>query len=375
VEPPKAEKEQCYVTSSRKEIRSAYLEWAKLRSASKYNLATSGLDGFPLAKLPVKIQDLEISIGGSYGYPPLQERLARKNGVAPECVVAANGTSMANHLAMAALLEPGDEVLIEQPTYEPLLTVAEYLGASIRRFPRRFENEFEIDPAEIERHITPKTRLVVVTNLHNPSGARTPDPRLQLIGEIAQKHGAHVLVDEVYLDACFDPQARSAFHLGDNFIVTSSLTKAFGLSGLRCGWILAPQSLAERMWRINDLYGVIPAHVAELLSVVALDNMKEIENYSRTRLAANRPILQTFLESRRDLKSIHADAGTVAFPKLTSGRVDALCQLLREKYDTTVVPGRFFEVPDHFRIGIGGKTELLQEGLKRLGKALDEVAN
>jgi len=362
------------VTSSRKRIRSMYLEWAKLHSGAKYNLATSGLDGFPLAKLSVRIEDLEISIGGSYGYPPLQERLARKNGVAPESVVAANGTSMANHLAMAALLDPGDEVLIEQPTYEPLLTVAKYLGATVRRFPRCFENGFELDPREVERHITPRTRLVVVTNLHNPSGARTPDSHLRLIGEIARSSGAHVLVDEVYLDACFDVQARSAFHLGDNFMVTSSLTKAFGLSGLRCGWVLAPPPLAERMWRINDLFGVIPAHVAELLSVVAFDHLKEIEAYAHTRLQANRPVLQRFLDSRRDLKAIRANAGTIAFPRLVSGKVDALCQLLREKYDTSVVPGHFFEMPDHFRLGIGGKTELLEEGLKRLGKALDEIA-
>lgn len=362
------------MTSSRREIRSAYLEWAKLRSAAKYNLATSGLDGFPLAQLPVRIEDLEISIGGSYGYPQLQDRLARKNGISPESVVAANGTSMANHLAMAALLEPGDEVLIEQPTYEPLLTVAAYLGAAVRRFPRRFEDEFQLDPREVERHMTPRTRLVVVTNLHNPSGARTTDSRLRLIGEIAQSRGAQVLVDEVYLDACFDPHAGSAFHLGHNFIVTSSLTKAFGLSGLRCGWVLAPPPLAERMWRMNDLFGVIPAHVAELLSVFALDNLQEIEAYARTRLQTNRPILQQFLGSRRDLKAIGADAGTIAFPQLASGKVDALCQLLREKYDTAVVPGRFFEMPDHFRIGIGGKTELLEEALKRLGKALDEIA-
>lgn len=362
------------MTSSRREIRSAYLEWAKLRSAAKYNLATSGLDGFPLAQLPVRIEDLEISIGGSYGYPQLQDRLARKNGISPESVVAANGTSMANHLAMAALLEPGDEVLIEQPTYEPLLTVAAYLGAAVRRFPRRFEDEFQLDPREVERHMTMRTRLVVVTNLHNPSGARTTDSRLRLIGEIAQSRGAQVLVDEVYLDACFDPHAGSAFHLGHNFIVTSSLTKAFGLSGLRCGWVLAPPPLAERMWRMNDLFGVIPAHVAELLSVFALDNLKEIEAYARTRLQTNRPILQQFLSSRRDLKAIGADAGTIAFPQLASGKVDALCQLLREKYDTAVVPGRFFEMPDHFRIGIGGKTELLEEALKRLGKALDEIA-
>ncbi|MGC1107398.1 MAG: pyridoxal phosphate-dependent aminotransferase [Candidatus Acidiferrales bacterium] len=363
------------MTSSSRDIRSAYLEWAKQRSQATYNLATSGLDGFPLAKLPVKIENLEISIGGSYGYPPLQERLAHKNGVTPECVVAANGTSMANHLAMAALLDRGDEVLIEQPSYEPLLTVAEYLGASVRRFPRHFEAGFELDPREVERHMTARTRLVVVTNLHNPTGARTSDSRLRLIGEIAQSHGAHVLVDEVYLDACFDPEARSAFHLGSNFVITSSLTKAFGLSGLRCGWVLAPRPLAERMWRINDLFGVIPAHAAELLSVIALDHLKEIEEYARTRLQTNRPLLQRFLSSRKDIIAIRADAGTIAFPQLISGDVDTLCQLLREKYDTTVVPGRFFEMPSHFRIGIGGKPELLEEGLKRLGKALDEIAN
>jgi len=362
------------VTTPRREIRSAYLEWAKLRSHARFNLATSGLDGYPLAKLHAKIEDLEISAAGSYGYPPLQERLAKKNGVGPECVVAANGTSMANHLAMAALIEPGDEVLIEQPAYEPLLAVADYLGAKVRRFPRRFEDGFEIDPREIERHMTPRTRLVAVTNLHNPSGARTPDSRLHLIGEIAQSRGAQVLVDEVYLDACFDPHARSAFHLGPNFIVTSSLTKAFGLSGLRCGWILAPAPLAERMWRLNDLFGVIPAHAAELLSVIALNHLSEIAAYARRRLETNRPVLQRFLDSRKDLLAIRSEGGTVAFPSVVSGRIDALCQLLRDKYETSVVPGRFFEMPDHVRIGIGGTTEMLTEGLARMGQALDEMA-
>ena len=360
--------------TNRREIRSTYLEWAKLRSSAKYNLATSGLDGFPLAKLPVKIEDLEISAPGSYGYPPLQERLAKRSGVPVECVVAATGTSMANHLSMAALLDPGDEVLIEQPAYEPLLTVAEYLGAKIRRFPRRFEASFQLDPREIERGMTPRTRLVVVTNLHNPTGARATDSTLKLIGEIAQSRGAYVLVDEVYLEACFDPAARTSFPLGPNFIVTSSLTKAFGLSGLRCGWIFAPAALAERMWRLNDLFGVIPAHPAELLSVVALDHLSEITAYARSRLEANRPVLKRFLNARKDLIAIRPEAGTVAFPQFAGGRVDALCQLLRDKYETSVVPGRFFEMPDHFRIGIGGTTELLEEGLKRLGLALDEMA-
>lgn len=360
--------------TNRREIRSAYLEWAKLRSAAKYNLATSGLDGYPLANLHAKIEDLEISAPGRYGYPPLQERLAKRSGVPTECIVAATGTSMANHLALAALVDPGDEVLIEQPAYEPLLAVAEYLGAHIRRFPRKFESGFELDPREIERAMTPHTRVVVVTNLHNPSGARASDSTLRLIGEIAQSRGAYVLVDEVYLEACFDPAARTSFHLGPNFIVTSSLTKAFGLSGLRCGWIFAPAALAERMWRLNDLFGVIPAHPAELLSVIALDHLNEITAYARGRLDANRAVLRGFLGSRKDLIAIRPEAGTVAFPQFAGSRVDALCQLLREKYETSVVPGRFFELPEHFRIGIGGSTDLLEEGLKRLGQALDELA-
>ena len=130
------------MTISRRESRSVYLEWAKLHSHAKYNLPKSGLDGYPHAKLPAKIEDLEISAAGGYGYGPLQERLARKSGVPVESVVAATGTSMANHLVLAALLDPGDEVLIEEPAYEPLLAVAQYLGARIRRFPRRFDDCF-----------------------------------------------------------------------------------------------------------------------------------------------------------------------------------------------------------------------------------------
>ncbi|HXW17839.1 MAG TPA: pyridoxal phosphate-dependent aminotransferase, partial [Candidatus Acidoferrales bacterium] len=187
----------------RREIRSAYMEWAKLHSHARFNLAVSGMPGLPISSLGAAPADLEISTPGGYGYGPLQQRLAEKCGVAPECVVAATGTSMANHLALAALVEPGDEVLIEQPSYELLVTVAEYLGAKILRFPRAFEAGFQIDPRELERAITPRTRVIVITNLHNPSSVRTPDATLRLVGEIARSRGATVLVDEVYLEACY----------------------------------------------------------------------------------------------------------------------------------------------------------------------------
>ncbi len=280
---------------------------------------------------------------------------------------------MANHLALAALFEPGEEVLIERPTYELLVSTAAYLGAEIRRFPRRPEGGFALDPEEVRRAMSPATRLVVLTNLHNPSSVRAGEEALRATGEIAAENGASVLVDEVYLEACFDG-FRSAFSLGGNFVVTGSLTKAYGLSGLRCGWVLAPPGLAERMWRINDLYAATPAHPAELLSVRALDRLPEIAEDARARLDRNRRILNAFLDSRADLEAPRPPWGTTSFPRLLSGPVAGLCARLREEYETSVVPGEFFEMPDRFRIGIGGDTADLDEGLRRLGRCLDDLA-
>jgi hypothetical protein len=352
---------------------SAYMQWAKTRSQARYNLASSGLVNYPLSALPLSVEDLELSGRSLYGYEPLQKALAAKCGVPPECVVAATGTSMANHLAMASLLERGDEVLIEHPTYELLLAVAHYLGADVKRFTRSFEHGFRIDPQEVARHVTARTRLIVLTNLHNPTGVLTDQATLEELREIARATGALILVDEVYLDAVFERTPRSAFHLGEEFITTCSLTKVYGLSGLRCGWILARPELAREMWHLTDLFGVIPAHAAERLSCTALDNLPGIAAHARRLLHANRELLNSFFSSRSELDWMEHQFGTVSFPRLRRGDVDELCQLLREKYETSVVPGRFFEMPQHFRIGVGGETITLAAGLERLGKALDEI--
>ena len=362
--------------------RSAYMEWAKTRSHARFNLATSGLLSVPLPEFPLLVEELEITAPGGYGYKPLNQWVARHEGVPEECVVAAAGTSMANHLAMAAVLDPGDEVLMEQPVYGPLVDVAEYLGARVKRIPRRFENSFTVDPAEIARIITRDTRLIVLTNLHNPSGALIPAETLRAIGELAQRASAHVLVDEVYLEMLFDRDAPFCFPIGkalapagDNpFIVTNSLTKVYGLSGLRCGWILASPDLAKRMWLLNDLFAAGAAHTAERMSVMAFDCLDQFRERARTLLAANRALLDAFLNSRRDLECFRPPTGTVVFPRLISGDPQTFFKLLREKHETTVVPGEFFEMPRHFRIGIGGDTAGLRAGLERLGAALDEFA-
>ncbi len=358
---------------SRTHSGSSYMQFAKLHSSAKYNLASSGVMSYPLAKLPVKLEDLEINGPDVYGYAALQERLARLNGVPPECVVAATGTSMANHLALAACLEPGEEALVERPTYELLVTTLEYLGATVRYFDRQPEDGFRVDPAEVKRQLTPRTRLIVLTNLHNPSGAYIDEATLRAVGDLANSHGARVLVDEVYLEALYERRPRPAIHLGNHFVVTSSLTKAYGLSGLRCGWVLANPELARRMWHIHDLYGVNAAHPAELLSVIALDNLGRVAARAKKLLETNRPRLNAFLRSREDLDCLLPEFGTIAFPRLRSGKVAELDRLLRDKYETSIVPGQYFGMPDYFRIGIGGDPEMTHIGLERLQQALDEV--
>jgi len=354
------------------------MPWAKLCSHARFNLATSGVASWRLSDLPVKIEDLEINGAGewasAYGCEPLQAALAAHCGVSEERIVAAAGTSMANYLAMAATLERGDDVLIEQPSYELLPAAASLIGARVIRFPRKHQNGFALDPEDVKRNITARTSLVVVTNLHNPSSSLAGEEAIREVGEIARGVGARVLVDEVYLDAAFERAPRSAALLGDHFLVTSSLTKVYGLSGLRCGWVIAESSVATKMWLLNDLFSPIPAHIAERLSVIALKELPRIAAATRERLDTNRAVLNRFFESRDDLECAPLEFGTVAFPKLRQGDVGALCDLLRTKYETTVVPGKFFDMPDHFRVGIGGDRDTLEEGLRRLGAALDECA-
>src|SRR4029450_1474848 len=315
--------EQIQASPLMRHKHSDYMHWSKTQSRARFNLATSGVAPFLLHELSVDFKELEINGDNSYGYPPLQSAIAEYHGVDPECVVEAAGTSMANHLAMAAILESGDEVLIEHPAYGPILDVARYLEANVKRFPRAEENGWMVDPADIRHSVTPKTRLIVITNLHNPTSVLTPDSVLREVGDIARSIGALVLVDEVYLDAVYEGTPRTSFHLGPEFVVTSSLTKVYGVSGLRCGWILARPDLAWKLRRLNDLYSATPVHPGELLSVAAFEHLDLLRERARRIVEADRKFLRDFLKQQSALSAVETEWGTTSFPRLVNGSADA----------------------------------------------------
>jgi aspartate/methionine/tyrosine aminotransferase len=361
-------------------MASPYMQYAKLNTTARYNLASSGVMNCTFADLDASPDDLELHGANSYGYAPLLDAIATRFGVSRDCVVTAEGTSGANHLAFSALISPGDEVLIEEPTYELMLSALEHLGARPIRFQRRFEHGWTLDPEAVERAMTPKTRLVVLSDLHNPTSVLASREAMTAVGKIAARQGAVVLVDEVYRELLFgaglhgEVKPSTAFTLGPNFVVTSSLTKAYGLSGLRCGWILAPDDLAHRMWRVRDLFQSLPPFMSERLGADAFKRLPWYKRRADAILDANRAAYREFLGDHPALEQIITDVGTTVFAHLKGGGVDAFCERLMAEHDTGVVPGRFFERADYIRIGLGGEPEMTRTGIERLARALTEHA-
>ena len=354
---------------------SEYLEWARAHGTVRYSLALSGVPPCDVSLLSPSVDDFTMVADNEYGWPPLLERIARRYGVDPENVVLAHGTSMANHLACASLVEAGDHVIIEWPVYDPLVAVPRYLDCEVSFFERRAEDGYALDVARVERALTPRTRLVILSNLHNPTGAVVNRAELESLARLAGSRDLYVLVDEVYLEWNYgvgdDPETRSAINISPRFITTRSLTKVFGLAALRAGWILAEAGLATRMRRLNGLFASSMSHPAERLAARALDNAETLLEKQRTRVDQNRSVAAKFIASQPRLSWMPPDAGTVGFVRLEGGDVDGLVERLLAN-DSLVTPGRFFGVNDHFRIGFGMEADHLNEGLKRLASALKE---
>lgn len=350
--------------------QSPYIAWAKSRHGIRYNLASSGVTACTLADLAPEADDLAVNGPNHHGYAPLVERIAERYGVAPGAVALAHGASMANHLAMAALLHPGDEVLVETPVYEPLHAVPRYLGGEVRFFPRPAEHGYRVDPERVRALLTPRTRLIVLSNLHNPTGALAADDELGALAELAEERDLHVLLDEVYLEWLHDAGHRSAVHLSPRLVATRSLTKAYGLDGLRVGWVLAEPPLAARIRALTDLFSITVAHPSERLAVRALARADHLAARLAPAVTENRQLVDALVERHPALSWSRPLAGTVGLVRVAGMEVNALVERLEREHDATVAPGRFFGAPDAFRIGFGMRTEVLREGLARLEEAL-----
>jgi aspartate/methionine/tyrosine aminotransferase len=349
-----------------------YMAWAKARRVPRFDLAGSNVLTCSIEDLEGAREALDLSGQNENGYEPLLSAIAREYGVGVEQVTTAQGTSGANFQVCAALVQAGDDVLVERPGYDPLLAAPRLLGARAIRFDRPAGQGYALDPDRVKAALTPRTRLIVVTSAHNPTGAVADRDSLLAVGELASSVGAHVLVDEVYLDAV-DSAIEPAARLGEVFVSTSSLTKSYGLAGLRCGWSLSSRAVAERIRRARDVIDGTGSIVAERLAVVAFAQLAGLRDRARTLLATNGALVREFLRSRRELEWVDPPGGTVVFPRITTiADSSRFAGRLLAGRDTAVVPGRFFDAPAHFRLGFGATTGAVRGGLAALAQALDE---
>jgi aspartate/methionine/tyrosine aminotransferase len=313
------------------------------------------------------------------GWPRLREAIARYNAVPTEEAVPALGTSHALWLAYASLTNPGDDVLVEEPTYEPLLRAAEGVGVRVRRFARGESTGFAVDPDAVARAMTPATRVVALTSLHNPTGVRADDDALRAIAREVEKRGAYLVVDEVYApfdrfiddDGVFHGSARA---LGEHVVTVGSLTKCYGLGNLRIGWLLAAGDVARRADdAVMATAGLLPLPHAHM-ALHAFAHLGDLAVRSRRQLSGKRGVVEAWAQAYGFHFSAPRDGpfGLVTVPG--AGDLLPTVEALIRDHEVLVTPGCFFDMPSSLRLAWTAPPDMLEAGLDRLARSLQGMS-
>jgi aspartate/methionine/tyrosine aminotransferase len=351
-----------------------YLEWARRHYGKvPFDLASSGLAAASLADLgqPPRLDEPD-------GPGRLRRAIAAFNGVPEGETAAALGTTHALWLAYTSVLQPGDDVLVESPGYEPVWSLAESAGARVARFARKLEDRFAIDVDAIGAAITPRTRIVAVTNPHNPSGVRVDEDTVRRLASVVAARGAYLLVDEVYGPlGQMEPGARvwegSARRLSSAVIAVSSLTKSFGLGDARVGWVLGPaEVIASAEAVLLATCGYLPTQHAGF-GAWALSHIEALSARAATLTKGKRERVQAWMAGRRDLDwSAPADGLFGLAVRRTPGDLLPVIEAGAVREGVLVAAGAFFGVPNGFRLSWTIDRDKLEGALERLARVLDE---
>jgi aspartate/methionine/tyrosine aminotransferase len=345
------------------------LHWFEETAQGYLHLSHSEMLGFRFSEFGKPFPDLDLGDAGPRGIPPLRSLIGALHRSWPDSVLVCNGASEGNFLVQAALLRPGDEVLAESPLYPPLADLPVGLGATVARVPRLPAERWRLDLDALEKAITAKTRLVVLTNLNNPTGGVLTEQDLRRLADLAEAHRFYVHIDETFRDLAFDQAPPSAAQYGERFVVTSTLTKVYGLGGLRLGWVIAAPEVLERVKNVKDYTSICPSRISEEIALWALERRDAFLARAKKILDGNRPIVRAWLERNPNVECVLHDFGNMCFPRLPV-EPEPLAQRLREQYKVVIAPGRFFGIAEHFRLGLGGRPADLERGLSRLDMAI-----
>lgn len=353
-----------------------------------WNLSESGVHPLRLEELADAPEDRAALLGQELGYTQTNGTADLRGLIAsmyrdarPEHVEVTNGGSEANCVVLWHFLEQGDEVVMMLPNYMQMRGIARALGASVVPWPLIGGEDgarWRPDIARLETLVSPGTKLILVCNPNNPTGARMTGRELDEIGRIAGRVGAWVVSDEIYRGAELDGiETPTMWGRYDRCIVTSGLSKAYGLPGLRIGWIVGPEAVVEELWGVHDYTSIAPGALNDRLARVALQPERRRRILARTRgiIAANYPVVRRWIE-RRGPKLAHVapEAGAIAFVRYHHAiNSTALVERLRDGQSVLLVPGDHFDMDGFLRIGFGSHPGHLSSALDRVGEVLDRI--
>jgi aspartate/methionine/tyrosine aminotransferase len=350
-----------------------------------YDMSESGVRPLTMRELVEMGFDLESFLDQPLGYSQsngtieLRERIAALYpGATVDSVEVTNGTSEANYLVALNLLGPGDEVAMEVPNYMQMPGVARSLGAVVRPFQLRHGDGWEPDWLRFEVAVTSQTKFLYLSNPNNPTGAILSEAAMKRIVERCEKTNTWLLADEVYLGAEIDrPRTRSFWGMSDRVLVTSGLSKAYGIPGVRIGWLVGPPTFVADCWSQHDYLTIGPNKFSDRIARTAVEPKNREKCYSRTReiLRTNLPIAREWVESFGGrLTWREPEAGAIALLKYDADVPSVeIAERVRKNQSTLIVPGSHVGLEGHLRVWLGGKEEFLREGLRRIGAELRPI--
>lgn len=339
------------------------------------NIAESGVDPLSVRELVEDAADLERILDVRLGYAQTnggEELRGRIAALYPEAgvenVLLTCGGAEANYVVTWALIERGDEVVFMQPNYMQVAGLAKGFGAEVKPWWLREELNWAPDADELARLVTPRTKIIAVCNPSNPTGAVLSEATMNAICAAAGKVGAWILADEVYRGAEFDGKTTPSFWgRYERALCTAGLSKAYGLPGLRTGWVVAREEMAEKLWGYHDYTSIGPTMLTDRIASLALEPLRHARLLERTRriLRENYPVISEWLSGHKDVFShVPPRAGAIAWLGLRKKwNASQVAEELRAKKGVLLVPGEQFAMPGYLRIGFG-------EGRGKLGIAL-----
>jgi aspartate/methionine/tyrosine aminotransferase len=343
------------------------------------NLSESSFTDQRLSDLGINIDDLVLLYGDHKGKPELRELLTGEIGLSADDVLITSGAATALFIVATSLLEKGDHLVVTKSNYATNIETPRAIGADISFLELKFENNFDFDIQELEEKITPQTKLVSLTYPHNPTGVMIDESKLLAIVDLVEKRDTYLLLDETYREMCFVKKLPVAATLSDKVISISSMSKSYGLPGIRIGWLFSKnKQLMETFLAAKEQICITNSVIDEEVAFRYLQRKEELFAPNMRTITKNFNIVKQFLQQQDVLEWVEPKGGCVCFPRIKKEvgvDMDKFHDILLNKYATYIGRGHWFEEDARYmRIGYSwDKAEKLEKGLQNILRAIEEA--